>query len=87
MRDDGDEMAGMMNARRCGGARYGDEQALTVCVRGVEVQIMLSEGSYPAGLTPVQARFIARALYRMARLAEQRAGAVAAVVARKEAAA
>lgn len=87
MRDDGDEMAGLMNARRCGGARYGDEQAVTICVRGVEVQIRLSEGLFPAGLTPVQARFVARALYRMARLADQRAGVAATVVARKEAAA
>lgn len=81
MRDDGDEVVGMMNARRCGSS--GQEQLVTVGVRGTEVRIILSDGGYPAGLTPAQARFIARALYRMARLAEHRATAASVVPARK----
>lgn len=73
IRDDGDEASGMMNARVCRNASGAQEQSVIVYARGDEVRISLSEGLYPAGLTPAQARFIARALYRMARLAEHRA--------------
>lgn len=71
MRDDGDEMAGMMNARKLG---YGSSvtQPVSVAVSGGYVVLDIGNMSYPAGLTVAQARFLARKLYRMAGLLEQR---------------
>lgn len=73
IRDDGNEIAGMMDVEKLGGMR-GQTQAITVAARGASVIIALSECTYDAGLDPAQARFLARKLYRMARLAEQRRG-------------
>jgi len=72
IRDDGDEMAGLLNARKVGGMN-GQERSIWVAVEGCEVHLKLSSSDYRAGLTPSQARFIARKLYRMAHIAEQRA--------------
>lgn len=75
MRDDGHETAGMLNGRRLGGPA-GYEQQVFVGARDSYVSLWLSDGTYPsAGLAPAQARFLARKLYHMARLVDQRLAA------------
>lgn len=71
MRDDGDEMAGMMNARKLS-MGSSSEQQVSVSVHRGFVVLDIGNMSYPAGLTVAQARFLARKMYRMARLLEQR---------------
>jgi len=72
MRDDCNEIHGMNNAKRLGGMGYHDAQDITICADGTWVQLAMSTSNYPAGMTPDQARYLARKLYRVARLVEQR---------------
>lgn len=75
MRDDCNEIHGMNDARRLTPSGYEASQRVTVEADGVWVRLNKSESpSYPAGLTPNQARYLARKLYRCARLCEQRSG-------------
>lgn len=74
IRDDGNEMAGMKDARKLN-ATGNLTQRVTVTARRTCVELDIEYSTYPAGLTPAQARFFARKLYRMARLVEQRLAA------------
>jgi len=73
MRDDCDEVHGMNDASTKVAGEYRGRQRVTVVADGDWVQLNKGEGAiYPAGLTPAQARYLARKLYRCARLVEQR---------------
>ena len=65
------EMAGIIDAKRLSVAGYTGRQEVTVAHDNGIVRLSMASSSYPAGLTPEQARFLARRLYRMARLADE----------------
>ncbi|MGI3902681.1 MAG: hypothetical protein ACRYGP_20520 [Janthinobacterium lividum] len=59
-----------MNARKCDAARDGAMQHVTVIDGHREVKLELETSTYPAGLTPDQARMLARQLVASARRVE-----------------
>lgn len=63
-----DEMHGVLRAQKIGGPA--GTQSVTIAADGSRVRLALSEGMYPAGLTPRQARHLARKLHRLARIVE-----------------
>lgn len=73
MRDDGNEVAGMLNAMRLTAGGYTGELVVTVAADGGVVRLRTGS-DFPAGLTADQARFLARKLNYMARLVDQRQG-------------
>lgn len=64
------EIHGVLHATRQSAGGYSGEQRVTVSNDGAIVRLAMGTSSYPAGLTPQQARYLAAKLYRIARLAE-----------------
>lgn len=71
IRDDCNEVHGMDDAAMIGGHR-GDRTRVLVTAQSEIVKLNVAGYTYSAGLNPAQARYLARKLYRCARLVEQR---------------
>ena len=68
-----DEVHGVNDARKWGAADTSGTQRVVVVANGLWVTINKTEGNgFPAAMSPEQARYLARQIYRCARLVEQR---------------
>lgn len=72
MKDECDEIHGMRDARKLTAIGYGERAEITVAADGRWIKLDIAHQTYSAGMTPTQARYLARKLYRLARLVEQR---------------
>jgi len=70
-----EEKHGVANARQVASGLSPGVSAVTVTDCGSEVQLYISSATYAAGMTPEQARFVARQLVMSAGRAERRAKA------------
>jgi hypothetical protein len=67
------EVHGLNDAKVLSAAGYSGAQTVTVAADGLWVRLNKTESpTYPAGMTPSQARYLADKLYRCADLVEQR---------------
>lgn len=64
-----DEMHGVLRARKLDTSPTAT-QSVSIAADGDFVRLRLSDGYHPAGLTPGQARHLARKLHRLARIVE-----------------
>lgn len=68
------EVHGVLRATKLSTGGYGGSQQVTVAQDGDYVRLSMDTSSFPAGLTPDEARHLARALHRLARRVEEAGG-------------